>query len=259
MEPTTQENYDEGVPGPKNKVRYLIPVSIILTGVIISVAVFIIRSSGSNVGIGGASSLRQEQLEFIPGDPKNVKEVNEDDHILGNPNAQVKIIEFSDFECPFCKVLHAAMWDIMGTYGKDGKVAWIYRHLPIDSIHTKAKKEAAASECAGEIGGDQSFWDYANRIFEVTPSNNNLDLATLPDIAEYIGVDRISFEECLSSGRYDEHIQDNFRDAVNSGANGTPYSVVVAPNGKTFPMTGSQSYATISAIIELALKERGNL
>src|SRR5207249_6414117 len=80
---------------------------------------------------------------------------------------------------------------------KDGKVVWVYRHFPIDSLHSKARKEAQASECAAALGGNEAFWAYSDKLFEVTPSNNRLDLAQLPRIAQEIGLDRAQFETCL--------------------------------------------------------------
>src|SRR3546814_20902810 len=75
-------------------------------------------------------------------------------HVLCIPDASGKGIEFSDFESPFCKGFHRTMGQVMEEYGQDGKVAWVYRHFPIDSIHSKARKEAQASECAAELGGN---------------------------------------------------------------------------------------------------------
>jgi protein-disulfide isomerase len=241
-------------PKNNNVRRYLIPVAIVIVG--ITIAGVIIGTRATEKNNENISNQTQAQVEFVPGSPENVRPINASDHILGNPNAPIKIIEFSDFECPFCKVLHSVMINIMDTYGKDGKVVWIYRHFPIDSIHSKARKEAIAAECAGEIGGNNSFWDYSNRIFEITPSNDKLDLSLLPEIAEYVGVEKDAFIKCLESGRYDEHIESDFNDAISSGANGTPYSVIIAPNGKTFPISGSQTYSTVSSIVDLALKER---
>lgn len=111
-----------------------------------------------------------------------------DDHVLGNPNADVLIIEYSDTECPFCKQFHETMHQVMDQYGKDGKVAWVYRHSPIDQLHPKARKEAEALECANEQGGNDAFWKYADKLFEITPSNNGLDAAQLPVIAAMIGL-----------------------------------------------------------------------
>ncbi len=228
------------------------PIIIISIGVLISIGIIVSRS---NNNVDNITKIDQSEIKFISSAPENVLPVNSEDHILGNPNAPIKIIEFSDLECPSCKVFHLVMGKIMETYGKRGQVAWVYRHLPLDSIHTKARKEATAAECAGEIGGNEGFWNYIDRLFEITPSNDNLDLTLLPKIAEYIGINIGEFNKCLGSEQYDEHIENNFRDAINSGASGTPYSIIIAPNGKMFPVIGSQTYATISSIINIALKE----
>ncbi len=189
-----------------------------------------------------------------------VKPVDGEDHILGNPDAPVKLVEFSDFECPFCKRFHRTMKRLMDEYGKDGKVAWVYRHFPLDSLHSKARKEAQAAECANELGGNEAFWAYADRLFEVTPSNDRLDLALLPRIAQKIGLDRAKFEACLEGdargGKYAAHIEADVQDATASGGTGTPFSLVIAPNGKIFPINGAQPYAAVKSIIDLALKEK---
>lgn len=190
----------------------------------------------------------------------NVKQVDSQDHILGNPKAAVRLVEYSDFECPFCKRFHPVVKQIMDEYGKDGRVALVYRHFPLDSLHSKARKEAQASECANELGGNDAFWAYADKIFEVTPSNNNLDLSLLPKLAEEIGLDRAKFETCLAGdargGKYADHIEADVQNATASGGTGTPYSVVIAANGKTFPINGAQPYRVVKSIIDLALAEK---
>src|SRR5205823_5946094 len=162
-----------------------------------------------------------------------VKPVNGEDHMLGSSSAPVRVIEFSDFECPFCKRFHATLKQLMDEYGKDGKVAWVYRHFPIDELHSKARKEAQAAECANELGGNKAFWAYADKIFEVTPSNDRLDLALLPQIAQEIGLDRAKFEACLDGdargGKYAAHIEADHQDASTSGGTGTPYTLVIGP------------------------------
>ena len=187
------------------------------------------------------------------------KPVDAEDHILGSLDAPVKLVEFSDFECPFCKRFHPTMKRLMNEYGKDGKVAWVYRHFPLDELHSKARKEAQAAECANELGGNEAFWAYADRLYEVTPSNDRLDLWLLPEFAEEIGLDRAAFEACLEGdargGKYAAHIEADVQDAIASGGTGTPYSLVIAPNGKTFPINGAQPYAAVKAIIDLALRE----
>ncbi len=189
-----------------------------------------------------------------------VRPVNGQDHILGDPGAPVKLVEFSDFECPFCKRAHPTLKRIMAEYGESGKVAWVYRHFPLDALHKKARKEAQASECANELGGNDAFWAYTDRLYEITPSNDRLDLSLLPKIAEEIGLDRDTFEACLAGdargGKYADHIEADVQDAVASGGTGTPYIVVIAPNGEAFPINGAQPYSAVKSIIELALNEK---
>ena len=190
---------------------------------------------------------------------KGVQPVSSEDHIRGNPKAPVKVIEFSDFECPFCKSFHASLQQMMDDYGKDGKVAWVYRHFPIDEIHSKARKEAQAAECANELGGNDAFWAYTNRLFEITPSNNHLDLAQLPQIAEFVHLDKAKFDDCLSGdehgGKYAAHITANQKDGAAAGGSGTPYTLVVSAKGEIFPINGAMPYRAVKAIIDTALKQ----
>lgn len=189
-----------------------------------------------------------------------VRQVDAQDHVRGSPTAAVKVVEYSDFECPFCKSFHPTLKQVMDEYGKDGQVAWVYRHFPLDSLHSKARKEAQASECAGEIGGNDAFWAFANRLFEITPSNDRLDLSLLPKVAEEVGLDPAKFEDCLKGdargGKYADHIEADVQNATAAGGTGTPYTVVIAANGKTFPINGAQPYRVVKQIIDLALAEK---
>jgi len=202
-----------------------------------------------------AQQAEEEKLRKSAG---GVKPVTAEDHILGDPNAPVKVIEFSDFECPFCKGFHGTLKQVMAEDGEAGKVAWVYRHFPLDDLHSKARKEAQAAECANELGGNEAFWTYAESIFEVTPSNDRLDLSLLPEIAEKVGLDRTKFEACLEGdergGKFADHIEADYQDARASGGTGTPYTIIVSDKGEAFPLTGAQPYGAIKSIIDLALK-----
>lgn len=188
-----------------------------------------------------------------------VRPVSAEDHIRGNPDAPVKVIEFSDFECPFCKRFHRTMKLLMDDYAAEDNVVWVYRHFPLDSLHSKARKEAQAAECANEIGGNDAFWAFAEQIFEITPSNNGLDLALLPQIANEIGVDKAAFEACLQGdargGKYAAHIEEDLQDAVASGGTGTPHTLVIGPSGQAYPINGAQPQAAVKSIVDLALAE----
>lgn len=182
--------------------------------------------------------------------------ITADDHIRGSRNADVIIVEYSDTECPFCKRFHETMKQIMAEYGDGGKVAWVYRHFPLDSLHQKARHEAVALECAGELGGNEGFWAYADRLYAITPSNDGLDEAQLPQIAEFVGLDVAAFSSCLASTRHDASIQEDVDDAVATGGRGTPWSVIVTKSGKKYPLSGAQPYEAVKQAIETALLNR---
>ena len=178
------------------------------------------------------------------------------DHIRGNPDAPVALIEYSDFECPFCKRFHATVKQAVDESG--GKLKWVYRHFPLDELHPiKARKEAAASECAAELGGNEAFWKFADRFYELTPSNNRTDLDTvLPRIAREIGLDEARFAACLASGRHDRRVEEDRQNAVATGGRGTPWSVVVSKSAKIYPLSGAQPYADVKQLVESALEEK---
>jgi len=226
------------------------PIAIVIAGALIALAVYF---SPGGIGVpesadtGGPAPANTASLEQMA--PVSAK-----DHIRGNPDASVTIVEYSDPECPFCKRFHETMKQVTAEYGD--KVAWVYRNFPLDQLHPKARNEATAIECAGELGGNDKFWAYADRLFEVTPSNNNLDPAELPKIAQYVGLDVTKFNSCLTSGKYTKHIEDDVQNAVATGGQGTPWSIVIAKNGKKYPLSGAQPYEAVKQLIDLALKDK---
>lgn len=247
--------------GGKKENPWAVPGAILIAGVVIAVAVM--YSRGNPAPAPQSQAVNTAPTAAAPSQPParsdvgsvdSIAPVSVNDHIRGDQNAPVKIVEFSDTECPFCKRFHPTMQQAVNEY--QGKVAWVYRHFPLDAIHPKTRKEAEATECANELGGNDTFWAYLGRLFEVTPSNNGLDPAELPKIAEYVGLDRAKFEQCLSSGKYAQHVADDLADAIGSGGQGTPYSVVIAANGKKYPLSGAQPYASVKQLIELALQEK---
>lgn len=225
----------------------------VIAGALIAGAVIY---SGGKAPTAGTANQPQQPVAQQTGDLEKMTPVSSKDHIRGNPDAPVKIVEYSDTECPFCKKFHTTMKEVIDEYGKGGKVAWVYRHFPLDQLHSKARKESVALECAGELGGNDKFWEYADRLYEITPANNGLDLAELPKIAEYVGLDKTKFSTCLASTKYDKHIEDEVQNAQATGGNGTPWSIVVAKNGKKYPLSGAQPYASIKQLIETALQEK---
>jgi len=235
-----------------------IPGAIVFAGLLIAAAVFYGNGGQNNNALNNNQGTTQDQgnsgqnasLDKI--DPITSK-----DHVLGDINAPVKLVEYSDLECPFCKRFHETVQQVMNEYGKDGRVALVYRHFPLDSLHPKARKEAQASECANELGGNDKFWAFINRIFEITPSNNNLDPSQLTETAKYIGLDETAFSTCLaSSDKYNSLIETTIADAIETGGQGTPWSIVIAKDGTKYPINGALPYSTIKAVIDQALAKK---
>lgn len=171
------------------------------------------------------------------------------DHIRGDKNAKITVIEYSDFECPFCKRFHGTMQQLAAKYPKD--VKWVYRHFPLDSLHEKARPEAMASECAAEQG---KFWEFADLIYQVTGSNDSIDLTKLGEYAKQIGLNVSKFQSCYDSQKFASRVARDVTSGEAAGANGTPYTVVIGPDGKTIPVSGAVPFDSLDATVAQFLK-----
>lgn len=153
--------------------------------------------------------------------------VNPDSLRYTRGEGDLTIVEYSDLECPFCKKFHTTLQQALEKY--DGKVRWSYKHFPLESLHPKAKREAYATECAAEQG---KFWEYTDKIYERTPSNNRLEDAELYTVADELGLDRTKFDSCLSEEKFASKVAADAAEAVKLGGQGTPFSVIIDKNGK---------------------------
>lgn len=132
------------------------------------------------------------------------------------------VVEYSDTECPFCKRFHETMQQVLADYS--GKVRWGYKHFPLTSLHSKAPREAEATECAAE---QNKFWEYIDALMAKTPSNNKLEDAELFTLADEVGLARTQFDDCLASGKYKSKVSADAAEAQAKGGRGTPYSLIV--------------------------------
>lgn len=179
-------------------------------------------------------------------------QITNEDHIRGNKNAKVTLVEYSDFECPFCKQFHPTMKKVIDAYGD--KVRWIYRHYPL-SFHANAQKEAEASECAAELGGDDAFWKYTDAIFERTTSNGTgFALSKLGPLASELGLDQTKFQVCLDSGKYAKRVTDQMAKGTEEGVSGTPGTIIVNAKGETQLIPGALPFEQVKSMVEQALK-----
>jgi protein-disulfide isomerase len=178
-----------------------------------------------------------------------VKPVDEKtDHITGAKNGKVTLIEYSDFECPFCKRHFATMQQIIKDYPNDVRV--IYRHFPL-SFHQNAEKEAEASECVAALGGNDAFWKFHDKVFTDTTSNGTgFALTALGPAAASFGVDQKKFQDCLDSGKMAARVNQDQQEGGAAGVEGTPATFV---NGEL--VSGAVPYATFKAKIDALLKK----
>lgn len=227
--------------------KLTLPLSIIIAGIFI----------GGGIYLNG-----KMESEKIPTPNKvlsdnaksSIRPIDANDHILGSPNSRVVVVEYSDTECSFCKQFHSTMLRIMKEYGSNEKVAWVYRHFPIAEIHSKAPKEAEALECAAELGGNPKFWEYTNRLYEITPSDDKLDPKELTNIAKYVGFSSEKFNTCVESGQYAPRVESDVNNAREMGAVGTPYSVLIdTKTGEHYPLEGAYPYTQLKQAIDLIL------
>ncbi|NQV12113.1 thioredoxin domain-containing protein [Candidatus Uhrbacteria bacterium] len=145
--------------------------------------------------------------------------ITDDDHVRGNlSKAKVVLVEYSDFECPFCSRHHPTMEAIVEKYGDD--VAWVLRHFPLTNIHQNAIPAAVASECANEQG---KFWEMADSLID---NYQSLSPSMYEKLAGDLRLDIGDFKECLDSGKYDSHISDEQAGGASAGVTGTPATFV---------------------------------
>jgi len=180
--------------------------------------------------------------EAIPSEEELVEVSIDDDPVKGDPDAPVTIIEFSEFQCPFCKrYVDQTYPQILKDYIETGKVKYVFRDFPL-GFHPHAKPAAMASECAHE---QDKFWEYHDELFE---NNENLGDDLYLQIAADLGLDIEQFQTCLESEKYSEEVDKDLADGQKYGISGTPGFFI---NGKL--ISGAQPYSVFKDAIEQAL------
>lgn len=179
---------------------------------------------------------------------KDVKAVDLDrDHWRGNKNAKYALIEYSDYECPFCARLHPTAQEVIDT---NDDVMWVYRHFPL-GFHQSATPLAEASECVWEQGGNDAFWKFTDTIFE-----KGADASRIEEYANDSGVDGAKVRDCVDAGTYAQYVKDDMASGSAAGVSGTPGSVVVEmENLKNSQLvSGAQPVSAFQAALD-ALRE----
>jgi len=189
---------------------------------------------------GAPAAPTAEQLKTIPAP-------SEKDHYRGNLNAKVALIEYSDFECPFCAQFHPSMQQLMKEFGND--VVWIHRQYPL-SFHPLAQPSAVASECVAEQGGNDAFWKFSDKIFEINNTNKAITAADITTAAEASGVNMATYNDCFKSTKFDSKITQETAEATAAGVSGTPGTIILTKDGQAELIGGAVDYATLKSMVE---------
>lgn len=168
-------------------------------------------------------------------------------HTRGSKDAEVYLVEYSDLECPFCSAFHETAQQMMEEYGD--RVAWVYKHFPLDSIHPKARPAAVGSECVASLGGEEAFWSFVDKVF----ADQQGALSNLADFAVDLGIDRGAYETCVSSGTAAQRVEDDYQQGLDAGVTGTPGNFLINREGKVWNVYGAVPYATLKSAVEEAL------
>lgn len=174
------------------------------------------------------------------GDVSKVSAITDGDYVRGDKNAEITLIEYSDFQCPFCSRHAPTIASLLEQY--DGKVNFVYRHFPLNSIHPNAQKSAEAFECAGEQGKP---WEMHDLLFA---NQSALGISNLKTYAGQLGLSQGQFDSCLDDGKYASKVNAQAQEAQASGISGTPGTWVAGQLVK-----GAYPIATFTQIIDAAL------
>jgi protein-disulfide isomerase len=158
---------------------------------------------------------------------KNVRKVDPGrDHVRGNPKATISLIEYSDYECPFCKRFHPTLQALAARYGD--KVNWVWRHYPLPFHQPAAGREAIAAECAAKVGGHAGFWKFSDELIHATRGDGKglPENMSVPDLAAKAGLNAAKFADCLKSPLGSEAIKADMDDAAQGGITATPTTVI---------------------------------
>ena len=176
----------------------------------------------------------------------------DDDPVKGNLNAPITIVEFSDFQCPFCAKFHSTtLPQLQANYIDSGKVKFVYRDFPIQSIHPNAVPAALASECADEQG---MFWEYHDLVFENQKKWQGLSGSAMIDTFEQyaleLGLNTSDFNTCFESGKYVDEVTKDLQDGASYGITGTPGFFIGNDELGYVKIIGAQPYPVFERLIE---------
>ena len=220
------------------KSSWLIPGAIIAAGLLLAVTIFVMRDGQ----IFGAQR----------GDVLSMRPVSPTEHLLGNPEASVIIIEYADMDSPAAKEFQRTLAQLVTDYGATGKVAWVYRHFPLVNQHPNSGRHAEASECVSSLGNPSAFWKFIDLLQAAAPDAASFNPEDYDIIVPQLGIRVDEFNACMAEGRFADRVNADFEDALQAGAIASPFSIVLIEGREPVTVRGAVPYATLTQIIESA-------
>ncbi len=220
----------------------LIPIAILCAGIILATAIYVVRV--------------QHTLVNGTGDPDAVRPVAPSDHIVGNPSAPVKIVEYGDIDSSYSKSFQLTMEQLMTEYADGGKVAWVYRHFPLPE-HTNAATHALAAECAASLSVPTTFFRFIDALQAAAPHENQFNPAGYPPIVAQFGIDESAFTKCVADGMFTKKVHEDYRNALESGAVGSPFIILLVEGQEPTAINGALPYQSMKKLIEQSIAKTG--
>lgn len=212
-------------------------MAVVVAGVVIAGAILY---SNAHPAPSAAAPLAGAQLPANV----NVAAPSAQDHIIGDPKAPVVLIEYSDFQCPFCSMVYPTIKQIVERSG--GNIAWVMRNFPLTSIHPEANPAANAAECIAAQLGNDGWWKYADAVFA---NQDKLSPSYSRSLAQQFGANMGQYDACVAASTYQSKIDAQTAEAENNGGQGTPYTVVYG-KGKQVPISGALPQAQFESVID---------
>ncbi len=217
------------------KLELTTPVAVLASGILIALAVLY-------VGMNPTPATVANDPDALPVDA-NVSAPSSGDHIQGSVNAPIVLVEYSDFQCPFCSMLHPTLKSLVDN--SKGQVAWVMRNYPLSSIHPQANPAANAAECIAEQLGSDGYFAYADMVFS---NQSKLNPAYSRTVAQQLGANMGSYDSCIASSKHQSTIDAQSNEAQANGGSGTPFTVVVG-GGKQVPISGAVPLSVFQSVI----------
>ena len=219
---------------------WILPGAILAAGAILAIAIYVVRADSPVFGPR-------------EGNPTLMRPVHPNEHIVGNPEARIKIVEYADLDSAYAKEFQSTLSQIMLEYGSTGNVAWVFRHFPLVNQNIYAARHAEASECVASLGGNAAFWKFLDMVNATAPSDTQLSPEDYDTLVRQLGISEESFNACVASGEFASEVEEDFADALAAGAIASPYSIVLIEGKNPIPINGSVPYATVKRIIDTSL------